>query len=126
VPAENVRRAKPRAIPDGQRIDPAFANATVAENCHLTIWNPRLLRLRARGFAPLTRIDHNCRESYSVAPRSKVNGASLSTTSDSEYREDTTLMGILDGKVAIITGGTSGIGARSVVSVAAAPRGCDG
>jgi hypothetical protein len=26
----------------------------VAESCHLTIWNPRLLRLRARGFAPLT------------------------------------------------------------------------
>jgi hypothetical protein len=52
--AENVRGEKPRAISDGQRIDPAFANATVAENCHLTIWNPRLLRLRARGFAPLT------------------------------------------------------------------------
>jgi hypothetical protein len=46
--------AKPWAISDGPRIDPDFANATVAENCHLTIWNPRLLRLRARGFAPLT------------------------------------------------------------------------
>jgi hypothetical protein len=27
----------------------------VAESCHLTVWNPRLLHLRARGFAPLTR-----------------------------------------------------------------------
>jgi hypothetical protein len=26
----------------------------VAESCHLTVWNPRLLHLRARGFAPLT------------------------------------------------------------------------
>jgi hypothetical protein len=26
----------------------------VAESCHLTVWNPRLLLLRARGFAPLT------------------------------------------------------------------------
>jgi hypothetical protein len=25
----------------------------VAESCHLTVWNPRLPHLRARGFAPL-------------------------------------------------------------------------
>jgi hypothetical protein len=28
---------------DGPRIDPAFANAQVAENSHLTVWNPRFL-----------------------------------------------------------------------------------
>jgi hypothetical protein len=49
-----VTPAKGRAISDGSRIDPAFANATVAESCHLTVWNPRLLHLRARGFASLT------------------------------------------------------------------------
>jgi hypothetical protein len=54
VPAENVTPAKGRAISDGSRIDPAFANATVAEICHLTVWNPRLLHLRARGFASVT------------------------------------------------------------------------
>jgi hypothetical protein len=54
-----VRGAKPRAISDGPRIDPAFTNATVAESCHLTVWNPRLLHLRARGFAPLTENGHS-------------------------------------------------------------------
>jgi uncharacterized membrane protein YdjX (TVP38/TMEM64 family) len=48
-----ARGVKPRAISDRPRIDPAFTNATVAENCHLTVWNPRLLHLRARGFARL-------------------------------------------------------------------------
>jgi hypothetical protein len=55
VQAENVTPAKGRAISDGSRIDPAFTNATVVESCHLTVWNPGLLHLRARGFASLTR-----------------------------------------------------------------------
>jgi hypothetical protein len=46
-----VRGAKPRAISDGPRIDPAFTNATVAESCHLTVWNPRLLPA-CPGFCP--------------------------------------------------------------------------
>jgi hypothetical protein len=56
-----VREAKSRAISDGLWIDPAIADATVAEIRHLIMWYIGLLHLRARGFAPFTKIPTNPR-----------------------------------------------------------------